>query len=105
MTPPPLRGKDYWRSLEELAQTPEFQELVEREYPGQTGEWTNPVNRRHFLTLMAASLGLAGIGGFSPRAAPRERIVPYVRQPEGLVPGKPLYFATAMPLGGDALGL
>jgi molybdopterin-containing oxidoreductase family iron-sulfur binding subunit len=100
-----LGGKDYWRSLEELAQTPEFQELVEREYPGQAGEWTGPVNRRHFLTLMAASLGLAGIGGCSPRAAPRQRIVPYVRQPEGLVPGKPLYFATAMPLGGDAMGL
>src|SRR5579862_2046070 len=95
----------YWRSLEELAQTPEFQELVEREYPGQAGEWTNSADRRQFLTLMAASLGLAGLGGCSPSAAPRERIVPYVRQPEEIVPGKPLYFATAMPLGGDALGL
>jgi len=101
----PLRGKDYWRSLEELAQTAEFQELVEREYPGRAGEWTNPVSRRQFLTLMAASLGLAGLGGCSPTAAPRERIVPYVRPPEDIVPGKPLYFATAMSLGGDALGL
>jgi MoCo/4Fe-4S cofactor protein with predicted Tat translocation signal len=99
------RGKDYWRSLEELAQTPEFQELVEREYPGQAGEWTNSVSRRQFLTLMAASLGLAGLGGCSPKAAPQERIVPYVRPPEEMLPGRPLFFATAMPLGGDALGL
>src|SRR4051794_12933563 len=91
------QGRDYWRSLEELAQTAEFQELVEREYPGQAGEWTNPVNRRQFLTLMAASLGLAGINGCSsPSAAPQEHIVPYVRPPEEIVPGRPLYFATTM---------
>jgi MoCo/4Fe-4S cofactor protein with predicted Tat translocation signal len=105
MAPAEQRGKGYWRSLEELAQTAEFQDLVEREFPGQAGEWTNAVDRRKFLTLMAASLGLAGLGGCSPRAAPRERIVPYVRQPVDIVPGKPLYFATAMPLAGDALGL
>jgi MoCo/4Fe-4S cofactor protein with predicted Tat translocation signal len=105
MASPVPRGKDYWRSLEELAQTPAFQELVEREYPGQAGEWTDPVDRRQFVTLMAASLGLAGIAGCSPTAAPQQKIVPYVRPPEQIVPGKPLYFATAMPLGGDALGL
>ena len=54
---------------------------------------------------MAASLGLAGLSGCSPTAAPRERIVPYVRPPEEIVPGKPLYFATAMPFGGYGIGL
>ncbi|HYV34527.1 MAG TPA: TAT-variant-translocated molybdopterin oxidoreductase, partial [Gemmataceae bacterium] len=105
MTATEKTGQDYWRSLEELAQTPEFQELVEREYPGQAGEWTNPVSRRQFLTLMAASLGLAGLNGCSPTAAPQQTIVPYVRPPEEIVPGRPLFFATTMPLGGDALGL
>jgi molybdopterin-containing oxidoreductase family iron-sulfur binding subunit len=99
-------GKDYWRSLEELAQTPAFQEMVEREFPHQAGDWTNPLSRRQFLTLMAASLGLAGLSGCAgPTAAPQERILPYVRMPEGMVLGRPMFFATAMPLGGDALGL
>src|SRR5262249_34078736 len=66
-------------------------------------EWTDPVSRRHFLKLMAASLALAGIQGCAQ--APRETIMPYVEQPEGITPGRPLYFATAMPLGGYANGL
>jgi MoCo/4Fe-4S cofactor protein with predicted Tat translocation signal len=99
------RGKEYWRSLEEFAQTPAFQELIERHLPSETGVWLNPLSRRHFLGLMAASLGLAGLSGCSPSAAPPERIVPYVRPPEEIVLGRPLYFATTMPFGGDALGL
>src|ERR1700722_6576362 len=88
-------GKAYWRSLDELAQTEEFQALVEREFSGPEGGWTDPVDRRRFLLLMAASLGLAGLSGCSP--APPERIVPYVRPPAGLVPGQKQYYATAMP--------
>jgi MoCo/4Fe-4S cofactor protein with predicted Tat translocation signal len=98
-----MGGKDYWRSLEELGQTSEFQEMVEREFSGPAGGWTDPVNRRQFLGLIAASLGLAGLSGCAP--APPERIVPYVRTPIGIVPGRRQYFATAMPLPGDALGL
>jgi molybdopterin-containing oxidoreductase family iron-sulfur binding subunit len=97
------RGKDYWRGLEELAQTEGFQELVQREFPRQAGEWTDAFSRRQFLTLMAASLGLAGLSGCTP--APPERIMPYVRQPEEIVLGVPLFFATTMPLAGDAQGL
>src|SRR5437870_10429163 len=97
------RGKKYWRSLEELAQHAEFQELVEREFSGPPGGWTDPVSRRQFLTLAAASLGLAGISGCAP--ARPERIIPYVRAPEEITPGRPLFFATAMPLAGDAFGL
>jgi molybdopterin-containing oxidoreductase family iron-sulfur binding subunit len=97
------RGKDYWRTLEELAGAEGFQELLAREFPRQAGEWTDPVTRRHFLMLMGASLGLAGLSGCSP--APQERIMPYVRAPEEIVPGRPLYFATAMPLAGYGRGL
>jgi molybdopterin-containing oxidoreductase family iron-sulfur binding subunit len=97
------RGKDYWRTLDELSQAEGFQELLLDEFPRQASEWTDPVSRRQFLTLMAASLGLAGLGGCA--AAPQERIMPYVRAPEEIVPGRPLYFATAMPLAGYAAGL
>jgi MoCo/4Fe-4S cofactor protein with predicted Tat translocation signal len=96
-------GKHYWRSLEELADTPEFREFVEREYPQQAEEWNDPVGRRTFIKLMGASLALAGLS--SCVYQPPEKIVPYVNQPEDLVPGKPLFFATAMPLGGVATPL
>src|ERR1044071_5870005 len=96
-------GKKYWRSLEELADTPEFREFVEREYPQHAEEWNDPVGRRSFIKLMGASLALAGLS--SCVYQPPEKIVPYVNQPEEMVPGKPLYFATAMPLGGVATPL
>jgi molybdopterin-containing oxidoreductase family iron-sulfur binding subunit len=91
-------GKQYWRSLEELADTPEFREFVEREYPQQAEEWNDPVGRRTFIKLMGASLALAGLSSCAYQ--PPEKIVPYVNQSEDMVPGKPLYFATAMPFGG-----
>jgi MoCo/4Fe-4S cofactor protein with predicted Tat translocation signal len=96
------RGKHYWRSLEELADTEAFQELLHREFPQGATEWTDPLSRRQFLTLMGASLALAGLTGCS---RPTEKILPYVRQPEEIIPGKPLFFATAMTLGGLATGL
>ena len=67
--------------------------------------WSNPLSRRQFLTLMGASLALAGVGGCSIKPAPSIDLVPYVRAPEEVVPGKPLFFATAMTLGGAGVGL
>jgi molybdopterin-containing oxidoreductase family iron-sulfur binding subunit len=96
-------GKQYWRSLEELADTPEFREFVDREYPQHAEEWNDPVGRRSFIKLMGASLALAGLS--SCVYQPSEKIVPYVNNPEEMVPGKPLYFATAMPMGGVATPL
>ncbi len=96
-------GKQYWRSLEELADDPHFEELLHREFPRHASEWDNAVDRRDFLKLMAASLALAGLSGCARK--PEETIVPYVKAPVGLTLGKPLYFATAVPLGGDAIGL
>jgi MoCo/4Fe-4S cofactor protein with predicted Tat translocation signal len=96
-------GPQYWRSLEAVAETPEFQEYLHREFPANASEWTDPVGRRGFLRLMGASLALAGVTGCTRQ--PDELIVPYVRMPEDVVPGKPLFFATAMSLGGVATGL
>src|SRR5262249_2882066 len=80
-------GRRYWRSLEELCETSEFADYMHREFPEQASTWTDPVTRRQFLMLMGASFALAGLAGCSPRPAPAEKIMPYVRQPEGLVPG------------------
>ena len=97
------RGREYWRSLEALSETAEFKDFLHREFPRNASEWLDPVGRRGFLKLMGASLALAGVSACTRQ--PDEAIVPYVRQPEELVPGKPLFFATAMPFAGSGLGL
>ncbi len=101
----PHSGKRYWRSLEELSNTEAFQKLMRREFPSQASVWPDAMGRREFLTLMSASLALAGISGCSVRPAPSTDLVPYVRPPEEVVPGKPLFFATAMTIGDGAVGV
>ena len=94
------KGPEYWRSLEELAGSPDFQEMLHREFPKGASEWLDAVSRRGFLKLMGASLAMAGMTACTKQ--PLEPIVPYVRQPEEVVPGRPLFFATAFTLGGYA---
>jgi MoCo/4Fe-4S cofactor protein with predicted Tat translocation signal len=102
-------GPRFWRGLEELADTEAFRQYIQREFPEQASEWTDPSSRRNFLRLMGASLALAGVGlgvsGCDYATAPLEKIVPYVKQPENIVPGKPLRYATAVSLGGFATGV
>ncbi len=93
----------FWRSLEQLKGNDDFQQQLYREFPEGATEWTDEVSRRGFLKLMSASLALAGMTGCTK--LPIETIIPYVRQPEELIPGKPLFFATAMSLGGYAAPL
>lgn len=96
-------GKNYWRSVEEFVDAPEFEEFVAREYPQHAEEWNNSFSRRNFIKIMGASLALAGLSGCVIQ--PAEKIVPYVHQPEEEIAGKPLFFATAITLGGIATGL
>jgi molybdopterin-containing oxidoreductase family iron-sulfur binding subunit len=93
-------GPEYWRSLEELAGSPAFQEALHREFPKGASEWVDSVSRRGFLKVMGASMALAGMT--SCVRLPLEPIVPYVRQPEDVIPGRPTFYATAMTLGGYA---
>jgi len=93
-------GPTYWRSLEELAEDPGFDEMVHREFPRLASEWPEGCSRRDFLRLAGASLALAGLAGCTKQ--PLEPIVPYVVQPERIVLGVPLYFATAFPVSGIA---
>jgi molybdopterin-containing oxidoreductase family iron-sulfur binding subunit len=95
-----MAGPEYWRSLEELAGSEEFQEMLHREFPKGASEWLDGFSRRGFLQTMGASLALAGLTGCTKM--PITEIVPYVRQPENVVPGRPMFYATAHTLGGYA---
>jgi len=97
------KGPHYWKSLEELAETPEFDAFVQDEFPERAPDWLDPVNRRTLLKVMASSMALAGLAACTKQ--PKELIVPYVRQPEDFIPGKPVFYATAMPSPGGATGL
>ena len=98
-----VRGKKYWRSVDELANTPEFQAAVEKEFPGSPHGWGDEVSRRGFLKFMGASAALAGLAGCTKQ--PDEPIYPYIKAPEDLILGKPMYFATAHPFVTGAVPL
>jgi MoCo/4Fe-4S cofactor protein with predicted Tat translocation signal len=100
--PEDLTGKRYWRSLEELADTPQFRSWLEREFPAGAAEMEmDGVSRRNFLRLMGASMALAGIG-LSGCRRPEMYIEPYTKSVEWLIPGKAVLYTTSMPgpLGG-----
>ncbi len=97
------RGQQFWRSLDELADTPAFRELVEREFPRGASEMNDPVSRRTFLKLMGASLALAGVTGCT--YMPPEKLAPFDRQPLDRVPGIPRFFATTLTLNGYGTGV
>ena len=97
------RGPTFWRTLEEAAESNELREYIEQEFPGLSGQIPQGVDRRSLLKVMAASLAMAGAAACTRQ--PPEYIVPYVRQPENVIPGVPLFYATAMTTGGYARGL
>lgn len=97
-----LTGKKYWRSLDQLYQTPEFQEWMNREFPSSAPELMDEPSRRKVLTLMAASFSLAGL---TACRRPVENIMPLVRNEDVYIPGKPTFYNTVMSLGGASQGL
>src|SRR5581483_3669914 len=96
-------GKTYWRSLDELADTPEFREFLHREFPPGASELADGMDRRRFLVLMSASLALAGLASGCRR--PVEHVLPHSKVSELTLAGEAQYYATIMDLGGQALGL
>lgn len=92
----------YWKSLNELAQNKEYKKFAEREFPEDATELTDQVSRRSFLRVMGASIALAG---FASCRKPVQKILPYSRQPEDMVQGVPLYYATSMPFQDTVTGL
>jgi MoCo/4Fe-4S cofactor protein with predicted Tat translocation signal len=92
-----------WGSLEQLADAPEFQKWLHQEFAAGSSEFPDPLGRRQFIRLMGASLALTGLGACT--RPPQQKIVSYLEQPENLVSGRPLFFATAIPFNGSAVGV
>ncbi len=97
-----MQGKQYWRSLNQLADTEDYRSFMENEFPEGTIEHADGLSRRKFLSLMGASVALAGLAGCR---RPVEKIIPYVIPPEDVVPGVPLFYASAMPFGLKPVGV
>ena len=98
-----LNGPTYWRSLDELAASPGFVDQLKREFPQGAAE-LDGVDRRHFMKIMAASFALGGVGLAGCRR-PEVNILPFGKSVEGIIPGLPQYYATAMPLRRSAIPL
>lgn len=98
-----LTGPRYWKSLDDLLETPAFESWLHNEFPQGAAE-TKGLNRRQFVKIMGASFALAGFG-MSGCRRPEQKIVPYSKQPENMIPGVPKYFASAMPTSTDAVPL
>ena len=74
-------GRQYWRGLDELAETPEFKEWLEREFPAGASELTDPVSRRHFVKIMSAGFMLAGLGiGATGCRRPEDKLMPFGKE-------------------------
>jgi molybdopterin-containing oxidoreductase family iron-sulfur binding subunit len=97
------KGRNYWRSLEELSDTPEMQKFMDDEFPNRST--LNQINRRDMLKFMGASMALAGLTGCRGMFMPQDKLVPYVKAPEELVPGIPLFYASSVMLGPYATGV
>jgi MoCo/4Fe-4S cofactor protein with predicted Tat translocation signal len=102
--PEPETGPRYWRSLDQLAETPGFRQWLEREFPAGASEFSDPVSRRHFVKIMSASFLLAGVGLTGCRR-PEEKILPFGKMPENYLHGVPQFYATAMPSRSSAIPL
>ena len=98
-------GKQYWRSLEEVSATPEFQTYLEREFPEGASEIEDPVTRRSFMKFMAAGFALSGAVTLTGCRRPEEKILPYGKAPEEVIPGKAQFYASAYPSTLGSIGL
>lgn len=100
---PKVRGQRMWRSLEELADTEKYRAFLHNEFPNDPEKEAGGMQRRDVLKWMAASAALAGLSGCTKM--PEQKIVPYVRAPEEIIPGKPLFYATTFVQGGVGMGV
>jgi molybdopterin-containing oxidoreductase family iron-sulfur binding subunit len=100
-------GKRYWRSLDELADTPEFKDWLHREFPVGASEMVEDgTSRRNFLKIMSASFAFAGVATLGAGCRrPEEKLEPFGKQPENYTFGEAQYFATAMPTRTGAIPL
>ncbi|MER2196540.1 TAT-variant-translocated molybdopterin oxidoreductase [Methylobacterium brachiatum] len=96
-------GPRFWRSLDAVADSPEFRDYLAAEFPSAARLAASP-ERRGFLKLMAASFALGGLTACGGGAS-RDYEVPYVNQPERLVPGTDLSYASSAVFDGFGNGI
>lgn len=96
MNDPKMTDKHYWRSLKELETTRHSDS--EQIHP----DTDNELSRRKFLSLMGASMAFAGL---TACRRPVEKIIPYVVGQEDIIPGVPLYYASAIPFASNPVGV
>lgn len=96
------KGRTYWRSLNELQNSEEFEAMIRQEFPRQAS-LLGSLNRRDFIKFLGASLALAGLTACVPQST--EKVVPYVQPPEEALPGRPLFYASSMVMDGYASGV
>ncbi|MBC7783312.1 MAG: TAT-variant-translocated molybdopterin oxidoreductase, partial [Burkholderiales bacterium] len=95
-------GRQYWQSLQELAETPAVRAAIETEFPTYDPDGMVSQSRRKFLQLAGASMALAGVTLTGCRRWPKENVVEQTSRPQGRVPGVPEHYATAYEIGGYA---
>jgi MoCo/4Fe-4S cofactor protein with predicted Tat translocation signal len=86
----------YWRSLNEVEHTPEFEQFLHREFPEAASEFPKGVSRRRWLQLMGASVALGAAGC----RYEEEEIAPFAHRPQNRVPGESRKFSSVLELGG-----
>lgn len=98
---------EQWQALDQFIGSPQFQETLKNEFPEDAPEWLDPVTRRRFLQMSGASIALATAVGCNPslKPAPERKVLPYVKKPEAITPGVPLFFTSTLTLGGYGLGV
>jgi MoCo/4Fe-4S cofactor protein with predicted Tat translocation signal len=99
---PPLKRQ--WRSVEELGADPEFLALAAQEFPALGAALERGIDRRRVLKLMAAALAMQGLAGCD-LGEPAGKIVPAVRAPPGITPGRPNFYASVHTRSGFGNGI
>lgn len=102
---PSSAGNMFWRAPEDIGKSINSTQGNDAEFTSGIETWEEGISRRRFLELAGAGLALSGASGCSPRPAPSEEIIPYVKMPEEIIPGRPQFYATAHVHQEMALGI
>jgi len=88
----------YWKSLKDISTSDDYDRYLKQSEHHED----NGLSRRNFLSLVAASVALAGLEGCKK---PVQKIIPYVEAEIATVPGIPKHYASTMPFKNNALGI
>jgi MoCo/4Fe-4S cofactor protein with predicted Tat translocation signal len=109
MSPMKNNTRKYWRSRDELQQSPVYHAEAAKEFQDEldmtTEESNDDPSRRGFMGWVSAGLAASGLAGCEIIRRPEEKILPYSIASEEILPSIPQYYATATQAGGEVVGL